>query len=213
MWIDFWGDMKISRAKLIPRKTNVRDSRLIVIATEGEKTEKQYFENLFNSPIIQVKILETKPEDKSAPRYVFERLDAYKKSYDIHGDDELWLMIDVDRWEMKELKAVCRLAKQKGFFVAISNPCFELWLRLHFAEADIKDTNCKALKARLKAELGSYNWANLDLTLYTSGNIALAIKRAQALEQDTNVRWPQFPGTHVYKLAQRLLDHFQPFQP
>ncbi len=197
----------------MPRKANVRDSRLIVIATEGEKTEKQYFENLFDSPNIQVKILETKPDDGSAPRYVFERLDAYQKSCDIQGDDELWLMTDVDRWEVKELKTVCRLAKQKGFFVAISNPCFELWLRLHFAEADVNDTICKALKARLKAELGSYNWAKLDLKLYTAENVALAIQRAQALDQDATAMWPQFPGTHIYKLAQRLINHFQPFQP
>lgn len=211
MWGDGWERcMKISRTSLLPRKTNVRDSRLIVIATEGEKTEKQYFENLFDSPAIQVRILETKPDDKSAPRYVLERLAAYQDACDLKGDDELWLMTDVDRWEVKELKAVCRVARQKGILIAISNPCFELWLRLHFAEVEHADTNCKALKARLKQELGSYNWSNLDLSLYTSENIALAIRRAKALDQDLAVPWPTFPGTHIYKLAERLLNHFKP---
>ena len=184
-----------------------------MVATEGEKTERQYFENLFDSPAIQVKILETKPDDGSAPRYVLERLVAYQEACDLKGDDELWLMTDIDRWKVKELKAVCRVAKQKNISIAISNPCFELWLRLHFAEAETSDTNCKALKARLKQELGSYNWSNLDLSIYTQENVALAIERAKKLDHDLAAPWPIFPGTHVYKLAESLLGHFRPFQP
>jgi hypothetical protein len=204
--------MKISRTGLLPRKTNVRDSRLIVIATEGEKTEKQYFENLFDSPVIQVKILETPSDGKSDPGYVLQRLVTFQQDCDINGNDELWLMSDVDRWGPEKLKTVCRLANEAGISVAISNPCFELWLLLHFTEANLEDRNGKALKERLKEKLSGYNSAKLDLSLYTSENVALAVQRAKALDQNPVALWPEFPGTHVYKLAERLLPHFRLIQ-
>ena len=49
-----------------------RDARLFVIATEGEKTEKQYF-SLFRNRRCQVKIITSK-EGRSAPKYIFEQL-------------------------------------------------------------------------------------------------------------------------------------------
>ena len=106
------------------------DTSLIVIATEGEKTEKQYFET-FKYRRVQVKV-EATEKGKSSPAHVLERLDAYVKEFVIGDGDELWLAIDVDRWEKRMLAEVTREAVQKGFSLAVSNPCFELWLLLHF---------------------------------------------------------------------------------
>ena len=50
-----------------------RDTRLIVIATEGRETEKQYFDQ-FGDKRVHVKMLTTGEDNQSAPQHVIERL-------------------------------------------------------------------------------------------------------------------------------------------
>ena len=82
-------------------------------------------------------------------------------------------------------------------------------MHLHFADANMNDVKCKDLKARLKLELGSYNWTNLDLSHYTTESIGQAIQRARTLHINQDERWPDFPGTHVYKVVERLLPYLR----
>ncbi|MCU7918074.1 MAG: RloB family protein [Candidatus Thiodiazotropha sp. (ex Epidulcina cf. delphinae)] len=114
------------RKRPLDRSTaHLRDTRLVVIATEGKVTEKQYF-SLFNSRRVQVKVLPTGEENHSSPEHVLERLHEYHKTYDLDGDDELWLMVDVDRWGTAKLAQVAKEAIHAGFGLAVSNPCFEI---------------------------------------------------------------------------------------
>ena len=123
--------MKISRRGLLPRPAYVRDAGLFVVATEGEKTEAQYF-SLFHSERVRVEVLPTGPDGLSAPKYVLERLVKYEERYALEEDDELWLVVDVDRQRDQFLDEVTRDAQHSGYHVAVSHPCFELWLLLHF---------------------------------------------------------------------------------
>jgi len=200
----------LPRSGLLPRTEHVRDARLFVIATEGRYTEKQYLEGLFGSPRLKVKALDAGEAGLSSPEQTLDRLSLFNEQYALTQDDERWLMIDVDRWPLNNLREACHDAKQRGFQIAVSNPCFELWLRLHFVDADPADTNCRKLKKRLKVELGSYNWSNLDLSHYTLERIQAAIQRARALSQNSAQPWPDSPGTHVYQIVERLLPHLRP---
>ena len=74
------------------------------------------------------------------------------------------------------------------------------------------DNQCQVWQERLRDCLGSYNKSNLDLGLFTRERIIQAIGRAKALDIDPAARWPVSNGTHVYKIAERLLEHFHPFQ-
>ena len=71
---------------------HLRDTRLIIIAAEGEKTEKQYF-SMFRNRRVQVKVLHTE-DGLSSPKHVFDRLAKYRKAYDVKCDDELWLVAE-----------------------------------------------------------------------------------------------------------------------
>jgi hypothetical protein len=193
---------KISRKQLIPRKQNLRDPKLFIIAVEGEITEKQYF-SLFQSTRVQVEVLQTS-DGKSAPNYVLDRLDEFKKRYELSEEDELWLVCDVDRWGNKKLSDVCRKARTKGYNLAISNPCFEVWLCLHFQDLDHRDKTCTDFKKRLREILGSYRGNNLDLEKYSS-NVPGAIDRAKNLTPPSQEYWPNNSGTHVYKLAESII--------
>lgn len=193
---------KIKRTKLLDREHDRRSAKLFVIATEGRNTEKQYFE-MFGNRKVKIEILATGEKNDSAPEYVIERLDKFKDRYDFNEDDELWLVLDVDRWK-KQLITVCRQAKQKGYQLAISNPCFEIWLCLHFGDLLPEDRTCKHFEARLRNILGSYNKSNLDVLVYTP-NIKSAIARSRSLDLNLTEFWTSKLGTRVYKLVENIL--------
>jgi hypothetical protein len=85
-----------SRRGLVQRQVAFRDQRLFVIATEGEKTEKQYF-SVFESSRIKVEVLETGLDRMSAPKHVLSRPHGYVSRYNLDYDDELWPVSDTDR--------------------------------------------------------------------------------------------------------------------
>ena len=194
---------KIKRTKLLEREHDRRDTKLFIVATEGKETEKQYF-RMFNSTRIKVEILATTVDGKSSPEYVLERLDKCKKQYDLNEDDMLWLVSDVDRWGDKKLSAVCSQARQRGYNLAISNPCFEVWLTLHFEDINTEDRTCDNFKARLRIILGSYNGSNLDISAYEP-KTKDAVNRAKNLHPSSQHNWPPTLGTHVYRLVEILL--------
>lgn len=202
--------MRISRTKLLSRKEYVRDAKLCVIASEGTNTEKQYFEGLFGSDKLKVEVLDTGLTGLSAPDHVLARLVDFRERYDLGAEDDCWLMVDVDRIRPQFLSQICQEALQKGFQLAISHPCFELWLYLHFQDVQTPDNRCQVWEQRLRDYLGSYNKSSLNLNLFTQQNITQAIDRAKALDAPSDPRWPMANGTHVYKVAERLLGHIQP---
>ena len=194
---------KIKRTKLLEREHDRRDTKLFIVATEGKETEKQYF-RMFNSTRIKVEILATTEDGKSSPEYVLERLDKCKKQYDLNEDDMLWLVSDVDRWGDKKLSAACSQARQRGYNLAISNPCFEVWLTLHFEDINTEDRTCDNFQARLRTILGSYNGSNLNISAYKP-NTKDAVNRAKNLHPSSQQDWPPTLGTHVYRLVEILL--------
>ncbi len=194
---------KHNRTKLLDRQYNKRDARLFVIATEGRKTEKQYFA-IFHDSRIKIEILPTGDDNKSAPLYVLERLDGFVQKYDLTKDDTLWLMFDVDSWGEKNISAICRQAKQKDYQLAISNPCFEVWLYLHFDDLHPDDNKSQDFEARLRNKVGSYNKSNLDTNVFKD-YIEEAVQRAKNLHPSHQQHWPPKPGTHVYRVVEMLL--------
>ncbi len=192
---------KINRTEILERKQDSRSSKLFVIATEGEKTESQYF-GLFESSKIKLKFLPTGKNGHSSPQHVIERLNSFKEEDDIKEDDMFWLVVDVDRWH--NLKSVCAEAREKGYYLAVSNRCFEVWLCLHFQELDSKDKTPRHFKKRLRTILSSYNESNLDLPKYKP-YIQDAINRARKIDINPNENIPSQLGTHVYKLVEHIL--------
>lgn len=74
-------------------------------------------------------------KNNSSPEHVLKQLNDYKKEYELESDDELWLVIDKDRWPDAMLSHVATECTQDIYMhVAISNPCLELWLLLHFID-------------------------------------------------------------------------------
>lgn len=181
---------------------HLRDTKLIIIATEGKKTEKQYFD-LFRNVKVQILVV-TADDNLSAPEYVLEKLDKFRNDFQIDDNDELWLMTDVDRWGSKKLSEISKLCNQKDYQLAISNPCFEIWLYLHFSDIDkVKIKDCSSVKKLLKIHLGSYNSSNLNIEEFRP-YVEIAIERAKNLHENNNERFPASIGSHVYKVIEKI---------
>ena len=186
----------------------LRDTRLLIIATEGRMTEKQYFAQFHNRGI-QVKVIPTGEDNKSSPEYVLERLKHFRQEHELEMNDELWLMIDVDRWQTQTLKKVTKEAKDSGFQLAISNPCFETWLLCHYILPTLKTRACKKITEQLEKELkrvhnSGYNKAKLN-TDYFKPYVEQAVRNAKKLDNKPNARWPYQVGSHVYKVVEQLV--------
>lgn len=208
------------------RREAFRDARLIVIASEGKDTERIYFKALakeYTNPRVHVHILKRSEDEKnnSSPEHVLEQLNEYKCQYELEADDELWLVTDKDHWTEAMLSRVATECMQDvSMHMALSNPCFELWLLLHLVDvASLTPEEQKLwmenrrkskssnpyLKVLLRQKLDSYHESAYDvLTLIE--HVEVAIERARLLDKNPADRWPQTLGTRVYLLAESVMN-------
>jgi hypothetical protein len=192
----------------------LRDANLIVIATEDTHAPAAYF-RIFENPRVKVLVLPTE-RGLSAPEHVIDRLDQFAREFDLAEDDELWLMLDTDHWvqpgHVDDFDRVCANAVQKGYHLAHSNPCFEIWLLLHVADVAPGEQfqRCAEVEDRLRDVLGGYNKRSLDPARFSLAAAADAVRRAEALDDAPGDRWPQKTGSHVYKIVEKLLPRLRP---
>lgn len=181
-----------------------RYRKLFVIATEGTKTEPQYFA-LFNNRHSVVKVVCVKGKPHSAPHRVLGRMKDRLKRENLLPSDEAWLVIDKDEWtdgQLAQLHAWSQKKKNYGF--ALSNPKFEYWLLLHF-ERGTGIGSSRECSDRLKQHLPNYD-KGIDGREFTPDRIKEAIDRAKARDNSPCEDWPRALGsTTVYKLVEKIL--------
>ncbi|MGB1204725.1 MAG: RloB family protein [Chitinophagales bacterium] len=136
----------------LTRQSNIKNAeKIFILAFEGTYAEFQYYEAIkekakYQEDIIYIVNLERTKEQKnnSAPKYVFDLLKKTKQDYKLKATDEFWMIIDRDRWKLDEWREKCE--KEKNFFIALSNPCFEFWLLLHIKDiTDFSDVELQKM--------------------------------------------------------------------
>ena len=185
-----------------------RDARLFIIACEGAKREKEYFEKLFpNTRRLKIEILSPKDEigdnrAYSSPKKVLERVVKFieKDNVNIETGDKLWFVLDIDRWKYETFHYVQKECEKNGWKLALSNPCFEVWLWLHFAEISTSNsTTCKELKFEI-SQTFQYN-----PNVFTQSAYYLAACERAKLTESTGFV-PDFKTTKVHLLINELLE-------
>jgi hypothetical protein len=191
------------------RRGPVRDPLpLILVVCEGAVTEPQYIEGFriaqgANTVRVHVRgpggdpkaTVETamKLADEAAERARRERDDNLRY-------DEVWCVFDVD--EHPRLDDARRTADASGVELAISNPCFELWLLLHFAEqaALSRKRASQLLKKHLPAYAKHVRFEDLAAGYDDAARRAAALddRHSQAGTGGGN------PSSGVYRLTQRI---------
>jgi len=185
-----------------------KPQKIYVIATEGEKTERIYFNHdCFKGKIYRKNILHTE-NGQSSPKSVLKRLKDHAKKKTLNPKtDELWLIIDVDRWSHNDLLAVRSACNREGYSLGISNPSFELWLLLH-QDNPTNPLTTQACVTELRRLLGGpYDKSNYDPSRLLP-HVEQAISHAQRLDDDCNSRgdsWPAGTRTQVYQLVDKLI--------
>jgi len=185
--------------KLIRERSSQKIRPLYVIATEGAVTEEVYFKNVFRNRNIIMKLLPTKSGD-SSPDKVLQRLNKHRREYGVSAN-EMWLVIDRDRWEINTIHSVLSECKKKGYNFILSNPCFEFWLLLHQPNPK-QPLSCNECEKELNKLIPGYIKSKYK-TESIEGNVHLAVQNAKNIANKNNLHNP--PNTAVYELVEKLL--------
>lgn len=119
--------------RMLKRSTaNRAELRTIVVFTEGKSSEPDYVNGLKKLPTVAGNAalnIEIHPR-QGAPITLVE-MAVERKEGDVEVD-EYWCLFDVEWPEHHpSLAKALDLARANGIRVAVSNPCFEIWLILH----------------------------------------------------------------------------------
>jgi len=207
------GHKKRGYTKDIPEEL-VRDYKLFAIACEGGKREPEYFK-LFPlmSKKIKVDVIEDVVTDeelekhklvhRSSPKWVLDRAVAYIEKEGLVDEDDLWFVIDTDRWEEDQIRNLAKYCESRtNWNIAISNPCFEVWLFFH-KTSKIEDSDsetCDQFKHEISTlEKGGYHPYKFIPYLKT------AIDNAKNADKNPDHYNPDSKSTKVYLLAEALL--------
>jgi hypothetical protein len=181
----------------------------LLIICEGRVTEPSYFRGLKSEE--QVRAVEVIVDDEGGtPKTLVERaarrMKAARRAAKGARDqnlryDEIWCVFDVD--EHPKLNDANQQAKANNISIAASNPCFELWLLLHFRDQRAwihRHDAQRACTDFIRDFEKEINFSEIR------ERVEDAIKRAIELQ-----RWQESrgcpddnPSTNVYRLVQRL---------
>ena len=183
--------------------------RRILVVCEGAETEPRYL-NGFKAEhgATTVSVVIASPggdplalvESAARLRREAER-DARRAGDRFLRYDDVWCVFDVDRHE--RLDSALRLAKKEAIEVAISNPCFELWLVLHFADHR-KHSTAEQIGKALREHLPAYD-KHPKFDDFSSG-YGGAVTRAETLDRH-HAKLEQLganPSTGVYRLTEHI---------
>lgn len=181
----------------------------ILVLCEGQVTEFEYFDALRReerNQLVEVEIDFT----GGAPKTLVERAAIRKRNSEEEARrardenlkyDEVWCVFDVD--EHPKLPDARQQARDNGIKLAVSNPCFELWLLLHFREQHAHIER-KAAATLLKTYIRDYH-KHVPFEVLRDG-YAEAVQRAEQLEKhhiDIGAEGGN-PSTDVYRLTEYI---------
>jgi hypothetical protein len=140
-------------------------------------------------------VLKTRP--KSPTEVVRYARTIYRDNRD--DFDEVWCVLDTD--EFQDITQAAALARRSGVRVAVSNPCFELWLLLHLTgySAHISTRDVQRLLCK---HLPSYDKSELSFVDFASG-VREACERGRQLDP-TGDAHDVNPSTCVWQLATKI---------
>jgi hypothetical protein len=117
--------------------------------------------------------------------------------------DEVWCVFDRDEHAHFD-EAIDKAAAIK-LSLAVSNPCFELWILLHFQDQASGLTRHLAAD-KVRKHLPGYNKKITFTELSAAGHTGQAIKRAKRMEDDARElgKWTDNPTSGVWKLVENL---------
>lgn len=189
------GGLQRSKARLEARQR-------IVIFCEGRVTEREYIEGLRKRERINLaQVIVAK--ETGTPKTLVEQAKKYKKSIeqDEYGkNDEIWCVFDLD--EHPFVLEAKQQARDNGLRVVMSNPCFELWLLLHF-QYHSAPISRKAVACECKKHMVDYE-KHIPPGIFAYVDTAIQHARRLAKWQESRNSSGKNPSTDVHVLVERV---------
>ncbi|PHI17988.1 hypothetical protein CEQ90_20285 [Lewinellaceae bacterium SD302] len=202
--------MILSRNRSFGREEPSRDAKLFLIACEGEKREYDYF-NYFSELDSRINVEIVKPEvgDDNSPVGLFKKIllliegsDDIEPVYELSEDDEVWFVIDTDDWGEKIIELTALVKEYPNFYIAQSNPCFEVWLYYHFTFNEINYDHLRDSR-KMKQYLNDVFKGGFDSKKHPI-LISDAIKNTKFNYREGEDNMPEKGSSQVYLLAERI---------
>lgn len=204
----------LSRSKIYEKVQPFKSAKKVYIFCEGEKREIDYF-NFFRGISSNIDIIPIPSENgKSDPYKLKQKAEElffgsdpiYKllKEY----EDIVWFVIDTDRWnEGGKINTLRTFVKEKNesnksWFVAQSNPSFEIWLYYHFHSDKPKSDEVRSFKS-FKEFVASKIIGGFD-----SSRMPLEIQQATSNAEknfESVDGQPDLYSTEVFHLAKQII--------
>jgi len=207
-----------------PGEPSLGDSFLIV--TEGEVTEKMYFESVRAAlKLNHVTVRVVHPQCTDAEGLVRAAMSMYESdndgkrharaargNRDVKIFDHVWVLFDTDICARQgQLAPALALAKQEGIHIGHSTPCVELWLLLHFRDRPGPLLTSEEAERAVGAAWGQH----YDKSAETFLNLWPALKpyipaavhrayQARKFHEDAATAFPPNPSTELDLLVRAL---------
>ncbi len=180
------------------RGASRKPSTRLLVVCGATGTEPQYIRALNSflcNRAVHVKVIEKGRSPSQVVDFGIKKMTAVKDSY-----DELWCVVDVDNFE--DLDAAARKAKTSGIrtTLIVSNPCFELWLVLHFADHRSYIDSPARTKQLLCRHVANYDKQIVDFPAVYAPRLEDASRRAKALDS-TGEATRLNPSTNMWRLV------------
>ena len=188
-----------------PARGHIQPKKTILVVCEGPVSEKQYVEYLkqfIGNPGVNIiysrkhgvprTIVDTAKQECQELRAV------YREEF-----DEVWCIFDRDLHP--NFNASIQTARDRGYRLAVSNPCFELWLWLHHRPSPGPQTHTQ-MQDMLKQQVDTDYDRSIQYGFYFSSDkpVKLAVASAFGLERQAfEAGDPPFENlsTTMYKLV------------
>ncbi|EAK5889122.1 RloB domain-containing protein [Campylobacter lari] len=188
------------KTKTRDREAKRKENEIILIVCEGEKTEKNYLNQLkdfFELTNVSMNIISSKDSDP------FKIVNFAEKKSKENAYDKIYCVFDKDKHSsFNKAKQKC---DQCNFEAIVSIPCFEFWVLLHFTYTTkpfgTTNSPCDELiNTCLKEYIKNYT-KNYDFTSIIQQNLNAAIANAQKANKEAEKNNYTSSYTFMDKLA------------
>lgn len=177
----------------------------ILIVCEGTKTEPSYFNALRRALRLSGMTVDGPPRCGSAPISVVDFALQGKKRAQSEGNryDQIWCVIDRDQ-HPSFMQAIDK-ARANGIELAVSVPCFEFWLTLHFEYTTRPSSSYNDIRPQLEKHIPDYHRVGYDASalIERRNEAVIHARRLIDARPDAAVEFP-CPCTYVYLLVESI---------
>lgn len=202
--------------RLFVREAPSREAKSIYIFCEGKEREFDYFKYFREMDSrIKIEIYKLHPHEDNSPtgllsiaeECIVKTTENPNPKYNFIDGDEVWIVLDVDKDKDESRAPKIEIVKEmcestKNWYLAQSNPCFEVWLYYHFHVNKPIFTNsekCSLWKRLVNKSInGGFDSRKHPIYIETASKNAESNFKTSENKQDIG-------STNVYDLANSII--------